>query len=98
MANPMPDFSHKFEPQLPHRKTEIEPFAFEERYKDKPTRETLVQQILRREKVGSYHLFYYKLLTTFFTVFPFFSARGNRSKLTPFQTLTYLDLCSHNNQ
>lgn len=51
IAQPLPDFSNKFEPQLSHKKTEPLPFAFEERDKNKPTRETLVQQILQREKV-----------------------------------------------
>lgn len=51
IAQPLPNFSHKFEPQLSHRKTEPVPFAFEERDKNKPTRETLVQQILQREMV-----------------------------------------------
>ena len=50
-ARPVPDFSRKFEPQLSHKRTEPEPFAFEERYKDKPSRQTLVQQIRQKEKV-----------------------------------------------
>ena len=54
IARPVPDFSHKFEPQLTHKRTEAEPFSLEERYKDKPTRATLIQQILDREKVGLY--------------------------------------------
>lgn len=52
IAQPLPNFSHKFEPQLSHKKTEPVPFAFEERDKNKPTRETLVQQILQREMVS----------------------------------------------
>ena len=55
MAHPVPDFSKKFEPQLDHKKTEPEPFTFEARYKDKPTRATLVQQILEKEKVSGLH-------------------------------------------
>lgn len=50
IARPVPDFSRKFEPQLDHRKTEPEPFSFEERYKDKPTRASFVQMILEKEK------------------------------------------------
>ena len=50
-ANPMPQFDSVFKPQLPHKTTEIQPFTFEERYQGKPTRETLVQQILQKEKV-----------------------------------------------
>ncbi len=50
-ANPMPDFDRVFKPQLPHVATETHPFKFEERYKDKPSRETLVQQILQKEKM-----------------------------------------------
>lgn len=50
-ANPMPDFDNVFKPELPHTATEAQPFTFEERYKDKPSRETLVQQILQKEKV-----------------------------------------------
>ena len=51
LANPMPQFDSVFKPQLPHKTTEIQPFTFEERYQGKPTRETLVQQILQKEKV-----------------------------------------------
>jgi len=50
-ANPMPQFDKVFKPQLPHRAIDTQPFDFEERYRDKPTRETLVQQILQKEKV-----------------------------------------------
>ncbi len=53
-ANPMPDFDRVFKPQLPHTATETLPFMFEERYKDKPSRETLVQQILQKEKVSKH--------------------------------------------
>lgn len=52
IARPVPDFSHKFEPQLTHEKTEPQPFGFEERYKNKPNRATLVQQILDSDKVS----------------------------------------------
>ena len=65
VAHPVPDFSHKFEPQLTHKKTEPEPFPFEERYKDRPTRETLVQQILQKEKVSA-HMCNSKQLIKFF--------------------------------
>ena len=55
IARPVPDFSRKFEPQLDHKKTEPEPFSFEERYKDKPTRASFVQMILEKEKVCQIH-------------------------------------------
>ena len=55
-ANPMPQFDSVFKPQLPHKATEIQPFTFEERYQGKPTRETLVQQILQKEKVQCMNL------------------------------------------
>ena len=51
VAHPVPDFSHKFEPQLNHKKTEPVPFSFEERDKAKPTRSSFVQMILEKEKV-----------------------------------------------
>ena len=50
-ANPMPNLDKVFQPQLPHKKVETQPFSFEERDKDKPSRETLVEMILRKEKV-----------------------------------------------
>ena len=55
-ANPMPQFDSVFKPQLPHKATEIQPFTFEGRYQGKPTRETLVQQILQKEKVQGMNL------------------------------------------
>ena len=50
-ANPMPQFDKVLKPQLQHRAIDTQPFNFEEWYRDKPTRETLVQQILQKEKV-----------------------------------------------
>ena len=52
-ANPMPQFDKVLKPQMQHRAIDMctQPFIFEERYRDKPTRETLVQQILQKEKV-----------------------------------------------
>ena len=50
-ANPMPNMDKMFQPQLPHKKVETKPFSFEERDKNKPNRETLVEMILRKEKV-----------------------------------------------
>ena len=47
----MPQFAKVFKPQLLHRAMEAQPFSFEEWYHDKPTRETLVQQILQKEKL-----------------------------------------------
>lgn len=52
VAQPLPDFSRKYEPHLSHKKTEPDPFTFEVRDKDKPTRETFIQQILQKERVG----------------------------------------------
>ena len=51
-ANPMPDMAKVFQPKLPHKKVETQPFSFEERDKNKPTRETFVEMILRKEKVN----------------------------------------------
>ena len=53
-ANPMPNMDKAFQPQLPHKKVETKPFSFEERDKNKPNRETLVEMILRKEKVRLY--------------------------------------------
>ena len=50
-ANPMPSMDKFFQPQLPHKCVETQPFSFEERDKNKPTRETFVEMILRKEKV-----------------------------------------------
>lgn len=50
-ANPMPDLDKVFQPQLHHKCVEPKPFSFEERDKNKPNRETLVEMILRKEKV-----------------------------------------------
>ena len=50
-ANPMPNMEKFFQPQLPHKCVETQPFSFEERDKNKPTRETFVEMILRKEKV-----------------------------------------------
>ena len=52
---PIPQFDNVLKPQLQHRAIDTQPFNFEEWYHDKPTRETLVQQILQKEKV--LHLF-----------------------------------------
>ena len=54
-ANPMPDMAKVFQPKLPHKKVETQPFSFEERDKNKPTRETFVEMILRKEKVNNVH-------------------------------------------
>ena len=51
-ANPMPDMDKVFQPKLPHKKVEAQPFSFEERDKNKPNRETFVEMILRKEKVN----------------------------------------------
>ena len=51
-AMPMPSFDAVFKPELPHRATAAEPFSFEQRDKEKPSRKSLVQQILEKEKVG----------------------------------------------
>ena len=56
-ANPMPDMAKVFQPKLPHKKVETQPFSFEERDKNKPTRETFVEMILRKEKVNFEWLF-----------------------------------------
>ena len=50
-ANPVPNFDKVFEPQYPQRMVVPEPFSFEERDKNKNTRETLVQKNLREDKV-----------------------------------------------
>ena len=50
-AIPMPDMDKYFQPQLPHKQVETQPFSFEERDRNKPTRETFVEMILRKEKV-----------------------------------------------
>ena len=49
----MPDFENVlFKPQPEERPaTKPEPFSFEERDKGKPTRESFVEMILRKEKV-----------------------------------------------
>ena len=52
-ANPVPDFSCTFKPQHEDRvPTLTEPFSFEERDKDKPTRESFVEMILRKSRVS----------------------------------------------
>lgn len=48
---PMPNMDKFFQPQLPHKRVETQPFSFEERDKNKPSRETFVEMILRKEKV-----------------------------------------------
>ncbi len=48
---PMPNMDKFFQPQLPHKRVDTQPFSFEERDKNKPTRETFVEMILRKEKV-----------------------------------------------
>lgn len=50
-ANPLPNFDKVFAPQYPQRMVMPQPFSFEERDKNKATRETLVQKILREENV-----------------------------------------------
>ena len=56
-ANPMPDMAKAFQPKLPHKKVETQPFSFEERDKNKPNRETFVEMILRKEKVNLSYYF-----------------------------------------
>ena len=51
-ANPLPDLNKVFKVELPHRILQAKPFSFEVRDKEKPTRETFVQRILRNEKVS----------------------------------------------
>ncbi len=52
-AKPVPDFSHSFKPQHEDSvPTQTEPFSFEERDKDKPTRESFVEMILRKSRVS----------------------------------------------
>ena len=54
-ARPVPNFDKVFVPQYPLRSIEIQPFSFEERDKEKPTRQTLVEKILQKgEKVHSF--------------------------------------------
>lgn len=53
-ANPVPNMDKYFQPLLPHKCVEPQPFSFEERDKNKPTRETFVEMILRKEKVHMY--------------------------------------------
>ena len=53
-ANPVPNFDKVFAPQYPQRMVMPEPFSFEERDKNKKTRETLIQRILSEEKVQYY--------------------------------------------
>ena len=50
-ANPVPNFEKVFAPQYPQRMVLPEPFSFEERDKNKNTKETLIQKILKEEKV-----------------------------------------------
>lgn len=51
-ALPMPSFDSVFKPELPHKATATEPFSFEQRDREKPSRKSLVQQILEKERVG----------------------------------------------
>ncbi len=51
-ANPVPDFEHVFKPQHEEKApVKVEPFSFIERDKDKPTRESFVEMILRKSQV-----------------------------------------------
>ena len=52
-ANPVPDFENVFVPQYPQRVVITQPFSFEARDKDKPSRQTLVEKILQKEQVMS---------------------------------------------
>ena len=47
-ATPMPSFEAVFVPERPHKATELQPFEFERRDRDKPSKETLVQMIMRK--------------------------------------------------
>ena len=38
-----------FQPELPHKKTEVEPFSFESRYEGKPTRQDIVDVELKKQ-------------------------------------------------
>jgi len=39
-----------FHPELPHRKTAVQPFNFESRYENKPTRQDIVESELKRQE------------------------------------------------
>ena len=38
-----------FQPELPHRKTEVQPFSFENRYEGKPTRQDIINDELKKQ-------------------------------------------------
>ena len=38
-----------FQPELPHKKTMVQPFSFESRYEGKPTRKDIVDSELKKE-------------------------------------------------
>ena len=38
-----------FQPELPHKKTEVQPFLFESRYEGKPTRQDIVSVELKKQ-------------------------------------------------
>ena len=52
---PVPNMDKYFQPQLPHKRVATQPFSFEERDKNKPTRETFVEMMLCKEKVHNSH-------------------------------------------
>ena len=52
---PVPNMDKYFRPRLPHKRVATQPFSFEERDKNKPTRETFVEMMLCKEKVHNSH-------------------------------------------
>ena len=50
-ANPCPDFTNVFKPELPHKGTQMQPFSFEQRDKEtKLKKEEKITAILEEEK------------------------------------------------
>ena len=49
--NPVPALDKPvFHPELPHKKTDVQPFQFESRYEGKPTRRDIIDGELKRQE------------------------------------------------
>ena len=57
MAQPLPDFSNVFKPQLPHQSTHSQPFSFDQRDKElKQKKEEKIKTIILEEEKKVCHL------------------------------------------
>ena len=49
-AQPMPNFNKTFKPQLPHKKTETQPFSFEGLYR---TKDEVVEELIYEDEMAA---------------------------------------------